>query len=273
MERIKQALDKARSERGDADQQASRAGRADASERAAMSEADIQYSQTRIIKLDEALLRENKVIFGDADREGLTAYKMLRTQVLQRMVARNWNALAVTSPVPGDGKTLTAINLAISLARELHHTVLLVDLDLRHPSVHRYFGLEPKYGIDDYLLRGVPLGDILLNPGIERLVILPARTVVENSSEILASPVMKNLVHELKSRYPSRMVLFDLPPILSADDALSFAPHIDALLLVLRDAKTTRDELLHAMEILKDVPILGTVLNGSEEKVATYASY
>ncbi|MEX2480406.1 MAG: exopolysaccharide biosynthesis protein, partial [Gammaproteobacteria bacterium] len=131
MERIKQALDKARAEREGASTaadkpapsahaQAAAEGRA-----AAAAESEIQYSQTRVTQLDQAILRNNKVIYGDTDRSGLTAYKMLRTQVLQRMVARDWNALAISSPTAGDGKTLTAINLAISLARELHHTVLL----------------------------------------------------------------------------------------------------------------------------------------------------
>ncbi|MEX2479626.1 MAG: CpsD/CapB family tyrosine-protein kinase, partial [Gammaproteobacteria bacterium] len=163
-----------------------------------------------------------------------------------------------------------AINLAISLARELHHTVLLVDLDLRNPNMHHYFGLQPKRGIEDYLLRSVPLNEILINPGIERLVLLPAVKPIENSSEFLSSPIMGRLVQELKTRYPSRMVLFDLPPVLASDDALAFAPHIDALLLVLRDASTTQDELEHALEILKDIPILGTVLNASDEKITTY---
>jgi len=141
---------------------------------------------------------------------------------------------------------------------------------LRKPSVHQYFGFEPEKGIDDYLLDGVALSEVLVNPGVERLVLLPVRRSIENSSELLASPAMGRLVQELKLRYPSRMVLFDLPPILASDDALSFAPHVDALLLVLRDAKTTRNELEHALEILQDVPILGTVLNDSNEKISTY---
>ena len=269
MERIKQALDKARSER-EAGAARTTSSRTEESSIASPNEADIRYSQTKVAELDQGVLQRNKVIFGEADREGLTAYKMLRTQVLQRMVARSWNALAISSPCEGDGKSLTAINLAISLARELHHTVLLVDLDMRNPSIHKYFGIKPQFGIEDYLLRDVPLSDILINPGIERLVILPSCKTVPNSSEVLASPGMAQLVQELKSRYPSRMVLFDLPPVLASDDALSFAPHIDALLLVLRDAKTTREELEHAIEILQDVPIIGTVLNASNERISTY---
>lgn len=268
MERIKQALDKARLER--AAEPAVLPRRADESHAVSVSATDIQYSQTRVQALDSAVLRENRIIFGSDDATGLTAYKMLRTRVMQRMAARGWNALAVTSPAPGDGKSLTAINLAISLAREMHQTVLLVDMDLRNPSLQKYFGLKVEKGIGDYLLHGVPLGDILINPGIERLVVLPGREPQSNSSEVLASPAVGTMVRELKQRYPSRIVLFDLPPVLSADDALSFAPYVDAFLLVLREGKTTREEIQQSFEMLKDATILGTVLNASDDKIASY---
>lgn len=271
MERIKQALDKARAENetsraigGSVANVAANAGNT------AKVDANFQYSQTKVEKLDLARLKANRIIVGDTDKIGTTAYKMLRTQVLQRMTSRNWNALAITSPAPEDGKTLTTINLAISLARELHHTVLLVDMDLRNPSIHRYFGMQPKQGISDYLLNDVPMSDVLVNPGIERLVILPGRVPVENSSEILASPAVGRLVQELKTRYPARMVLFDLPPVLATDDALSFAPYADAFLIVLRDGKTTDGEVQHTMELLRDTPIVGTVLNASDEKISHY---
>ena len=273
MDRIKQALDRARSEREAAtnDQAADNGSKnAKKSGHAGSSTPQITYSQTKIANLDKQLLRANRVIYGSEDRSGLAAYKMLRTQVLQRMTAHGWNALAVTSPGQNEGKSLTAINLAISLARELHHTVLLVDMDLRKPSIHKYFGITPEKGIGDYLLRDASLSDILVNPGIERLVLLPGTDSIENSSEILASPAMGSLVQELKARYPSRMVLFDLPPVLPADDALSFVPFVDAFLLVLKEGQVTRTELKHTMEIMKEAMIIGTVLNGSNERVSTY---
>ena len=116
MERIKQALDKARLER--AAESVVPVSRGDEGGGGSLTAADIRYSQTRVQALDPTVLRENRIIYGSSDATGLTAYKMLRTQVMQRMAARGWNALAVTSPAPGDGKSLTAINLAISLARE-----------------------------------------------------------------------------------------------------------------------------------------------------------
>ena len=271
MERIKKALEMAREERL-AQRAAEPSGREaqPRASQAAAQEQNIQYSKTRVFDPDRNRLRQNRILLDQDDPDGATAFKMLRTQVLQRMVAKGWNALAITSPAPDDGKSVVAINLAISLARELHHTVLLVDLDLRNPSVHRHFGLQPERGFSDYILYDTPLDEILLNPGIERLVMLPGRMPLENSSEILASPQIGRLVQELKSRYPSRFVLFDLPPILSADDAISFAPNIDALLLVLREKKTSRTELQHAMELLANVPVIGTVLNGSRERISAY---
>lgn len=272
MDRIKQALDRARAERQEA-------GRSDAVDsnlgtrqtgKSEDSVESIQYSQTAVQNLDLNLLADNRVVTAGANKEGLAAYKMLRTQVMQRMAAKHFNALAITSPMADDGKTLIAINLAISLARELHHTVLLVDMDLRNPSIHKYLGMTPRKGICDYILHGTPMNEILINPGIDRLVVLPGGDSVENSSEILASPKMGELVRELKSRYPSRMVLFDLPPVLMADDALSFAPYVDAFLLVLRDGKTTRAALSQAVEIMKETTLLGTVLNGAKVKTLPY---
>ena len=269
MERIKEALERARSTQ--------KAGESTRTTNAAMAvggiqsgESGISYSQTRVHQISPAILRENRVLMGGINDEATSAYKVLRTQVLQRMVSRAWNALAVTSPGPAQGKTLTAVNLAVSLAREVHHTVLLVDLDLRNPSIHQCFGINPDKGISDFLLRGTPINEILVNPGIERLVILPGRESLPNSSEILASPQMSQMVEELKSRYPSRFVLFDLPPTLSADDAMAFAPYVDAALLVIEEGKTTSDELMQTINLLGQVQIIGTVLNKSAEKITPY---
>jgi capsular exopolysaccharide synthesis family protein len=268
MERIKQAVEKAREARATAD--AMQVAAASSMPPPAPDEEHIRYSHTCSVTPDTIALRARNICIDEHAGAGIGAYKMLRTQVLQRMVAKGWNTLAITSPALGDGKSLTAINLAISLARELHHTVLLVDLDLRNPTVHTYLGITPEHGIDDFLVRGVPLSEVLLHPGIDRLVVLPVRAPIKNSSEVLASPRMGALVDELKTRYRSRFVLFDLPPVLAADDALSFAPHVDCVLLVAREGKTTRDELQHALELLKDVSVLGTVLNAAAGRVSTY---
>ena len=224
----------------------------------------IQYTQTRVLPVSQETLRQQHVIAGQPPSPYVDAYKVLRTRVLQKMRERNWNALAITSPNAQAGKTLAAINLALSLALEVNQTVLLVDANLRDPAVHRYFGFKPDIGLSDYLLDQIPVQQLLINPqGIERFVILPGSRPLPNSSEMLSSPRMVQLVEELKQRYPSRLVIFDLPH-LATSDTLAFAPYVDAVLLVVEEGVTTQDELKQAMEHLQATPLLGTVLNKVE---------
>ncbi len=276
MEKIKQAIEKARlQQRGNTDaekehrNESSQAG-SDAPE---SSEPRINYSKTRVVPLNKGALSRNRIVLGEENDEASTAYNILRTQVDQRLAAKQWNSLAITSASANQGKTLTAINLSIALAREIHRTVLLVDADLRNPSIHERFEISPTYGLVDYLLDDVPVSDILVNPGIERLVLLPAGRAVTNSSELVSSPKMVRLTEELKSRYPSRIVVFDLPPLLSADDTLAFSPYVDTTLLVVEDGESTREELVRAVEMLEGVHLLGTVLNKSTETQSVYGRY
>jgi capsular exopolysaccharide synthesis family protein len=181
------------------------------------------------------------------------------------MRTNGWKTLAVTSPGEGNGKTLTAINLAISLAREVNQTILLVDLDLRRPSLGPYFVDGPTRGLSDYLTEGADLEDLLIHPGIERLVILPGNHSFTQSSEMLSSPKMVQLVEELKTRYTDRLTLFDMPPLLAGDDVIAFLPYLDAVMLVIEEGKTTSDELTKAYQLLGEKNIMGTVLNKSED--------
>jgi len=220
-------------------------------------------SRTRVVAVDPAVLEQNRIVSALPEHELTDAYRVLRTRVLQTMNANHWNSLAVTSPATGSGKTLTSINLAINLAREVNRTVLLADFDLRCPSIHKYFGYEPEYGLNDYLYNDIPIEKILFTPSIDRLVILPGRKSIHNSSETLRSPKMEQLVADLKSRYDDRLVLFDLPPILAVDDAIAFKPYTDSILLVAEDGATKKDDLQKSLEMLKGTPLLGTVLNKS----------
>ena len=266
MERIKEALERAREERahtglgfgGSAQPVASKVKGSEAVDQ-------IKYTQTRSIEVSRKFLREQRIVSGFEPGIYTDAYKILRTQILQKMRENGWNALAVTSPGENEGKTLTAINLAISLAMEVDQTVLLVDADLRHPRVHQHFGLRDGPGLSDYLISGTPLEEMLVHPGIGRFVILPGGKPLLNSSEMLGSPKMAELVQELKNRYPSRIVLFDLPPLLSAADALAFSPYVDAALLVVEEAKTQNEDIIRAADLLGSTNLIGTVLNKSLE--------
>ncbi len=161
------------------------------------------------------------------------------------------------------GNTLTAINLAISLARNLRYTVLLVELDLVNPSFRDILGFEQRQGIVDHLLHDVPVSEILLSPGIDRLFVIPAGSPVDNSSELLASQKMARLVQELKLRSEQLIVLFDLPSVLGRDDAMTFSPLVDCALLVVEEGETRVNDVRRSLDYLRSTEILGVVLNRS----------
>lgn len=224
----------------------------------------IAYTRTRGVPVDRGYLRRQYLIAGFEPGPYVDAFKVLRTRVLQKMRENAWNTLAVTSPNPGAGKTLVAANLALSLALEVTQTVLLVDANLRRPGVHRLFGLEPALGLGDHLLDGVPVEKLLVHPqGIDRFVLLPGNRPLPGSAELLSAPRMAGLVHELKHRYPDRLVIFDLPHLQTAD-ALALAPLADTLLLVAGAGSTEQRHLADALDHLQGLPLLGTVLNNAE---------
>lgn len=222
----------------------------------------VVYTSTKTIELTDDTMRAQRLITGFEGGPFVDAYKMLRTQVVQQFRQQGWTALGVTSPTAHAGKTLTAVNLSLALAMDLTHTVLLVDADLHRPGVHAAFGMADGPGLTEYLFDDMPLRQLLVHPGIGRFVFLPGGRRIRNSAEALASPKMAALVHELKHRYPARLVVFDMPPILSRADVLGFAPHLDALLLVVEEGRTASTDVERAMGMLKGtVPILGGVLN------------
>jgi capsular exopolysaccharide synthesis family protein len=279
MERIKQALERARAEReamgvGDAAPAPAprdNAPRAEPAGRAPPAVGvKVAYTKTRTLTIDPERLRQQRIVIGEEQDPIVDAYKVLRTQTLQRMRTNGWNALAVTSPNEDAGKTVTAINLAISLAREVNQTVLLADLDLRRPSVVRYFTDEEVLGVSDYLLEERELAEILINPGIERLVILPGHGSFTHSSEMLSTPRMVSLVEELKTRYPDRILLFDMPPLFAGDDVIAFSPYLDAVMLVVEDGKTAKDDLRRAWELLGRERMIGVVVNKAEGASSAY---
>ncbi len=264
MERIKQALEMARQERsirqGGSPFQATASG---------TGTGDTPSAQTQFITLDDAVLRENRIVTGLAPSAFTEAYSILRTQVLQRFKENHWNVLAVTSPGGGEGKTLTAINLAISISREVDYTVLLVDANLRHPWMLEHLGLSRRKGLSDYLTGDAPLPELLIQTNrVEHLVLLPAGQPLANSAEMLNSPKMAELVREMKSRYHSRIIIFDLPPVLTSADALAFAPYVDAALLVIEEGLTQKQDVERAVELLGNTNIVGTVLNKAEPGIA-----
>ena len=214
---------------------------------------------------DEDLLVSNRIVAAQADAPERSLYKVLRTRVLQRLRAAQWNVIGVTGAGPGEGKTLTAINLAYSLAQDVSHSVVLIDLDLRRPSIHGVLGLEPKHDLSDFLDGSAKLEEILVRPDEKRLAIMTNQNVYKDSSEILSSPEIGWLVRQLKNLGPKTITIIDLPPVLAGDDVIAFAPLIDALLLVVGQGTCRRDALVETHELLQDTNILGVILNRARE--------
>ncbi len=227
-------------------------------------------SGTAVTQLDRDTLLRHRVITEAADAGMRTAYKMLRTRILQRMRANGWQSLAVTSASPADGKTLTAINLAISLAGDVNHNVCLVDLDLRHSSIARCLGIEVNQGASDCLRGEATLEESLIRPDIDRLLLLPNVHTESNSSELISSPQMHEVAQRLVLDDSQRIVIYDMPPLLSADDMLAFAPFTDAVLFVVSEGRTKQTDVMKARELLDSVNVIGTVLNQSDVKTASY---
>ena len=222
----------------------------------------VNYSQTRTVKLDDDELKDRRIVAGFAHDKRSEPYRQLRGQILNKFRQNNWQTLAITSPNGGGGRTLTAMNLAISLSLEVNQTVLLVDLDLRQPGVASCLGVDDvEYGIVDYINGTQKLESILIHPGFERLVLLPGTPQGAFTSEILSSPEMKAVKDELVARYPGRLIIFDLPAVLSHDDALVFAPGCDATLMVIEEGGTKKKEIERAYQLLEGCNIIGSVLN------------
>jgi protein-tyrosine kinase len=231
----------------------------------------IVYTNTRVFTPDAAVLESKRIVDPVRNPVAVAAFRMLRTQVMQRMEENSWRTIAVLSPRAHEGKTTTAVNLAVSLANDRRHTVLLVDCDLRMPAIGAALGINPELGIDDLLLGDARVEQCLYHPeGFDRLVVLPARAALTNSSEALAGPQGRKLIADLRGRYPERIIVFDLPPVLGTDDALAFLPLVECGLVVIAERVTPRDDLLRCMELLRKTPILGTVLNKATDVSSGY---
>jgi len=236
---------------------------------------NITYEQTATQPISSETLVANRIVSHLEQDPRSLPFDMLRTKVLKRMRDKGWRTLAICSATPGAGKSLISANLAVSMAQEGNYTVLLVDLDMKRPSIHKYFSITPEQGIESHLRDAVPLKDILINPGIPRLTILPVKERVSYSSQLLSSKAFADMLSGLESRYESRLILIDLPPLLAADDALVLADKVDASLLVIEEGKNTEEEVQDALRMLQATDVIGTVLNKSDSASSSsyYGSY
>lgn len=257
MERLEEALNKARSQRNSI-----KVLEADPFARGGAT-MPIVYRETTMIELNPKLLNKNHIVANQVDHGVTDVFRSLRAQVLRRLAKNRLSTLGITSLGNGEGKTTLAINLAIAIAMDINQTVLLVDANLRNPRVARYLGLEAKFGLADVLAGRASIAECLINPGIPRFCILPARDSIDNSAELLSSPQMLQLVRDLKDRYSDRLVIFDLPPLLTVADTIGFLPLIEATLLVVRDGSVQSADLKRMSSFLHEHNLIGTVFNAA----------
>lgn len=226
----------------------------------------LAISKARRVMPDSDHLASNRIIHDDSSLESITPYKMLRTRVLQKMDKNNWRILAVTASHEGAGKTITAINLAITIARSGGRSVYLLDLDLRKPGIARTLGIgDISAGVGDYLSGDRKLKEILWSIGVDNLFVVPGQGRFDNSSELLTSMRMIELISVIRSDPSEPIIIIDLPPVLAADDALAVTPILDSLLFVVAEGETNRADVTHSLELLRDVSLLGVVLNKSRD--------
>lgn len=218
-------------------------------------------SQTMGLIIDPAKVERHIVCITDVDSPGAEQYRKLRAQILSSLRQTSKSTFMVTSADIGEGKSVTAVNLAVALAREIDHTVLLVDADLRKPSIHTYLGISADRGLSEYLEGKVELSDVLIRTGIGNLVVLPGGTPPANPAELLSSNRMKELAQEMKHRYSDRYIIYDSSPILACADTVSLSRHVDAILLVIQGARTSEKTAKEALSILPGRPMLGVVYN------------
>ena len=266
--KLRKALDKAKKDRGENERSAS-----GINEKSSDRWNAPVYNESLTVEIDYRKAIDNHCIALSPDFSEIDYYKVLRTQIRNMSKSKGWNTVMVTSVSPGEGKTITAINLAAAFAREYNKTVLLVDADLKMQMIHQYLGYDSPYGLIDYLEDQKPMNEIIAWPGVEKLTLISGGRDVSDSAELLDSPRMHDLVKDLKTRYDDRFVIFDVPPVLGCADALAFAPLVDGIIFVVEADKTKSQDVKKAMELLPNEKIAGFVLNRVSDPSVLYGQY
>jgi exopolysaccharide/PEP-CTERM locus tyrosine autokinase len=197
-------------------------------------------------------------------------FKILRTNLLFSESGKTPRSVMVTSAMPGEGKSFVAANLAVSVARHVNWNVLLLDCDLRRPSIHRQFGFKNVSGLSDYLADGKGLEQLLLKTGIDNLTILPAGKPTDHPSELLSSARMAALLDEVAARYHDRLIILDSPPPRLTAEAGALARYVDGILVVVKYGSTPKDSVMELIGKLGRDKILGAVVNNFDTGASRY---
>ena len=226
--------------------------------------------QIQEVALNFAHLQSQRIVAYDGKDARSRPFDILRTEVIRSMDLKGWKTLAVTSPTPGCGKTLTAVNLALSLARQPERQVFLVDLDLRKPHVAACLGLKCRDGLLGVVEERLEVGSAIVRAraGGSRLEVLPT-AATSNSSDLVASTAMRMLLQNLTGHGQSRIAILDLPPLLMGHDAISILPQVDCVLLVAAVGTSTIGEIEECNKYLQATEVVRFVLNKVSESAPT----
>lgn len=222
-----------------------------------------------IIDLDLDRLTQMGMVTPNHPRSVIAEeYRVIKRPLLRNAQGKgaaaidNANLIMVTSALPGEGKSFTAINLAMSIALELDHTVLLVDADFSRPSVLQRLGVPPKKGLMDVLVGAVDdLSEVMLRTNVPKLSILPAGMQHQRATELIASEAMNRLLEEMANRYSERIIVFDSPPLLATTEARVLATHMGQVMIVVESGRTTHGAVKQALATIEACPVKLLVLN------------
>jgi len=215
---------------------------------------------------DDIVLDDKLVSYFQPSSMVAEQFRRLRQYIIKPGIDDSPKALLVTSAMAGEGKSLIAINLAITIAIELHSHALLVDCDLRNPSLSRFFGLHEALGLSDYLQGNVELDGLFVKTSVDKLSVLCGGSLQDNPVELIGSNKMKSLIQDLRSRYNDRYIILDSSPLLATTEPSVLNEMVDGILYVVKAGETPRETVVQAMNLLRKEKIMGVVLNSVEFK-------
>ncbi|MEO0399299.1 MAG: CpsD/CapB family tyrosine-protein kinase [Pseudomonadota bacterium] len=266
MDRIREAVNRAR------DEQPAQAGSPGKNRPTASAHAPRPGQAPQAVECDRDICAEHRIISNEHDPV-LNAYRVLRTRTLQMMEANNWRTIAVVSPTSGAGKTVTAINLAIAIGSKEGSRATLVDFDFYRPRVARYMGLDHPPSVLDYFEGSKSLHEVILHPDLSNTFVMANERVSRRGAEHLTSPKVDDVIDAALNKYQSRVVVFDVPPVLGCDDTIAFLPKVDCALLIAASGETRVRDVKEAQRMLGGVNLVGTVLNKAPAAVVNNAYY
>jgi Mrp family chromosome partitioning ATPase len=272
MEHIKHALERARSINPNPAGLGSQ-DHAVAVQQAKFSKSDNGPAKSGpVIALDPKHLESVRIVAHDVMDPRSKSFDMLRTQVVRTMSFNKWQLVGITSPTPACGKTVTATNLALSIARQPEKSALLIDLDLQRPRVAAELGLQRDIGLLSVLEGRSSLSDAIVRAAVgdTEISVLPCEKRTSYSSEWMASSAMADIIQSVRKDYSSHVVVIDMPPVLASDDVISILPQLDCLLLVVAVGTSSVADIEQCNKHLQSAEVVRVVLNKSSETRTGY---